>query len=251
MAQPAQLAHILASSPYQEYGRRTVSSPADSPASDARYFPTSAGLHPSHSSDSDETGYSYSSPPSSAQSSAHTSYSSSFYDCYQSQQVAQDGQCGYPQSSPLAHDMSGSIYHPVYSQPMQQHVSLGGPLSNGHIAPLGQSSQLPPVQYGGPAFGGMDTSIFREQLGGLPPLQAPRASAIPGLSMDRPAPPKRSKTAPGNILSSPPSSTGTAVTLTAAPVRKPPNPNREKRPAGKNGEDVWPEEVEIAFFECE
>lgn len=259
MAQPAQLAHILASSPYQEYGpdvRRTISSPCDSPASDARYFPTSANLNHSQSSDSDETGYSYSSPPSSAQSSANTSYSSHFYDCYQPQ-VGQEAHYAYPQSSPLASDMSGSIYNPAqhanaYSQPMQSHVSLGGPLPvhQAQMAPLGHLQQLPPIPYAGATYGGMDTSVFRQQLGDLPPIQAPRASAIPGLSMDRPAV-KRSKTAPGQILSSPPSSTGTAITLTAAPTRKPINPNREKRPAGKNGEDVWPEEVEIAFFECE
>ena len=273
MAQPAQLAHILASSPYQEYGsgpRQSISSPNDSPASDARYFPTSASLvsaNTSHSSDSDETGYSYSSPPSSAQSSAHTSYSSHFYDCYQPQVAPGHGDpatYGYAHSSPLPSDMSASIYNPSqhqqhaqpYSQPMQSHVSLGGPLPphpsqmNAPHQQQQHSYHLPPVPYGS-VYGGMDTSIFRDQLGALPPIQAPRAGSIPGLSMDRPAP-KRSKTAPSSshILSSPPSETGTAV-ATSTPIRRPPNPNREKRPAGKNGEDVWPEDVEIAFFECE
>ena len=261
MAQPSNLAHILASSPYQEYGpggRRTISSPSDSPASDARYFPTSASLvsgNTSRSSDSDEAGYSYSSPPSSAQSSAHTSYSSSFYDCYQPS-VAQVAQYAYSHSSPLASDMSSSIYNPPhhaqgYSQPMQSHVSLGGPIPPQHSYSAGHHQQnvhsLPPLPYGS-AYGGMDTSVFRDQLGVLPPIQAPRAGSIPGLSMDRPAP-KRSKTAPSHILSSPPSSTGTAI-ASSTPARKAPNPTREKRPAGKNGEDVWPEDVEIAFFEC-
>ena len=65
------------------------------------------------------------------------------------------------------------------------------------------------------------------------PYQAPRAAMIPGMNMDRPEP-KRRKTCP-EIVSSP---TSRRRDL------------KDKRGAGKDGEDVWPVEVESAFFEC-
>merc|ERR1711939_933390 len=77
------------------------------------------------------------------------------------------------------------------------------------------------------------------------PQTAPRANMIPGLAIDRPAPeihpdfldrpePKRRKTCPD------------IYTTTSSPTK---SIGKSKRGAGKDGEDVWPTEVEVAFFE--
>lgn len=79
------------------------------------------------------------------------------------------------------------------------------------------------------------------------PQTAPRAAMIPGLAIDRPVPdihpdlqdrpePKRRKTCPE------------IYTTTSSPTK---SIGKAKRGAGKDGEDVWPTEVEVAFFECE
>lgn len=80
------------------------------------------------------------------------------------------------------------------------------------------------------------------------PQTAPRAAMIPGLAINHPAPeihpdlldrpePKRRKTCPE------------IYTTTSSPTKS--SIAKGKRGAGKDGEDVWPTDVEVAFFECE
>lgn len=118
----------------------------------------------------------------------------------------------YTYSSPLAHNMHQGYHLPPPPAPAVQ-------------------QQLPPT-YG----------EYTMQM----PQTAPRAAMIPGLAINRPAPeihpdlldrpePKRRKTCPE------------IYTTTSSPtksIRK-----DAKRGAGKDGEDVWPTEVEVAFFE--
>lgn len=63
---------------------------------------------------------------------------------------------------------------------------------------------------------------------------------IPGLNMDRPGP-KRRRTCP-ELMGSP-----TAARRRGSGYSY----DRPPRGMGKENEDVWPEDVEIAFFECE
>lgn len=202
MAQPAHLAHILASSPFNEgKANEATSSPIDSPPSDIpRYF----GEH-----EYDDRKYSYSSPPSSVPSSGNSSFGPASFQPFP--EYCQDATYGYS-SSPLAHNV-----HQGYHLP----------------APPG-----PPMHQMQPTYGEYTMQM---------PQTAPRANMIPGLAIDRPAPeihpdfldrpePKRRKTCPD------------IYTTTSSPTK---SIGKSKRGAGKDGEDVWPTDVEVAFFECE
>lgn len=211
-AAPARFAHILAASPFNDSNSKIEpSSPADSPHSDIpRYF----GEH-----DYEDRKYSYSSPPSSVPSSTNSTYEHSSYQAFPD--YCRDAPYIYS-SSPLAHN-SQQHYQLPPPPPMQQQLAPPYMLQHAtHIQPYH-------------------------------PQQAPRANIIPGLaidkgdsninpslhdqdSQDRPEP-KRRKTCPEIFTHD--SSPTSAMKLATA-----------KKGAGKDGEDVWPTEVEVAFFEC-
>lgn len=95
-------------------------------------------------------------------------------------------------------------------------------------------------------------------------IQAPRAAVIPSINLnpksgDRPEP-KRRKTCPDLSNASMDVASSAAVPMGPLDDKEILQQRHiseikemlktEKRGAGKDGEDVWPEDAEIAFFEC-
>lgn len=213
MAQPAHFAHILASSPFNE-GNCKPHEATSSPPVDS---PPSTAEVPRYFGESEyeDHKYSYSSPPSSVPSSGNSSFSHGFQPFPEYCPDATG--YGYA-SSPLAHSMHHGYHLPPPPPPAMQQQQ--------------QQHHLPPTYH-----------EYTMQM----PQTAPRAAMIPGLAInhpapeihpdlaDRPAGPKRRKTCPEIYTTS--SSPTKAVA-------------KGKRGAGKDGEDVWPTEVEVAFFEC-
>jgi hypothetical protein len=213
--------HLMASSPFQENGP-SPSSPLSQSSEPTRYF-SGAGEY-------DESSlHSYSSPPSSVPSSGNASFVHPFADF---QEYCSDASFSY-NSSPL------NLQH-VYEAP-------NIPMPPSQLQMLESSSltykdvESSPLQYPAPEgfYAAHDHEQHQQQ-----PQQAERARMIPGLNMDRPDPdpsvyrpePKRRKTCPDELMSSPIKRCRVAM---------------EKRGSGKDGEDVWPTDVEIAFFEGE
>jgi hypothetical protein len=209
-APPAHFAHILASSPFNE------GKPCD-PTSSPIDSPASDVPRYFNEREYDDRKYSYSSPPSSVPSSGNSSYSHASFHPYP--EYCQDVSYGGYSSSPLA--QPGQHYQLPPPPPMHHmHQQQGYQLQQG--IQMHGGALLPPH-----------------------PEQAPRAAMIPGLAVERPAPeihpdlldrpePKRRKTCPE------------IFTIESSPTKS----MKNKRGAGKDGEDVWPTEVEVAFFEC-
>lgn len=164
----------------------------------------------------DEGMHSFSSPPSSVPSSANTSFST-HYPSFQQHQLCQD-------ASPFdAYNSS-----PLAGAPVYQYVQAGPPPPPQPQLQLHMDGQPHQQNFVYPS---------EDPYAMMPAYnQAPRANMIPGLAVDgMPQRPdiKRRKTCPE---------------ITSSPTKR---ICKEKKGAGKDGENVWPEDTEIAFFECE